>query len=214
VASARPLPRAQERGRRSHAERTAETRARILAAVVDSIAEVGFQRSTAAEITRRAGVTWGAVQHHFGDKDAMLVAVLWDSFRRFEERLGDAPLAGTPLSARVSLFVERAFNHFASREYASTFEILLDHLRRADAPRVGARWQEAMSRAWDRVWQRFFADAPVPRARHGVLQHYTVSVLSGLASTLLLEGREARVRPAELALLAETLTRGLGGESQ
>lgn len=56
--------------RRSHAERTAETQARIVAAVVASIAERGLQRTTAAEVTRRAGVTWGAVQHHFGGKAA------------------------------------------------------------------------------------------------------------------------------------------------
>ncbi|MBW2313227.1 MAG: TetR family transcriptional regulator [Deltaproteobacteria bacterium] len=55
--------------RRSQAERSAETRTRILAAVIDSIADVGLQRSTAAEIACRAGVTWGAVQHHVGDKE-------------------------------------------------------------------------------------------------------------------------------------------------
>ena len=38
------------RARRSHAERTAETRARVMAAVVESIAEVGYQKTTASEI--------------------------------------------------------------------------------------------------------------------------------------------------------------------
>ena len=60
----RPLERPGPR--RSHAERTAETRQRVIDAVVESISEIGFQRTTAAEISRRAGVTWGAVQHHFG----------------------------------------------------------------------------------------------------------------------------------------------------
>ena len=42
------------RERRSQAERRAETRARIVEAVLESIAEVGFVRTTAAEVTRRA----------------------------------------------------------------------------------------------------------------------------------------------------------------
>ena len=88
--------------RRSHAERTAETRGKILRAVVASIAEVGFQRRTANEITRRAGVTWGAVQHHFGGKDGILLAVLEDSFDRFAARLADIPVEGTSLEERVS----------------------------------------------------------------------------------------------------------------
>ena len=45
-------------------------------AVVETIADVGFQKTTAAEIARRAGVTWGAVQHHFGGKEGILLAVL------------------------------------------------------------------------------------------------------------------------------------------
>jgi AcrR family transcriptional regulator len=201
-------------GRRSHAERTAETRAKILAAVVDSIAEVGFQRTTAVEITRRAGVTWGAVQHHFGDKDGILLAVLEDSFERFAARLADVPVEETPIERRVELFVDRAWEHFASREYASTFEILLDHLRRGGPPaRGGAGWQAEMSRAWNREWRRFFGDAKIGGRRHGLLQHYTISVLAGLASTLLLEGRGARIRDAELALLRETLVRELAAPS-
>lgn len=209
--SARPA-RAPKRERRSHAARTAETRARILAAVVDSIADVGFQRTTAVEITRRAGVTWGAVQHHFGDKDGILLAVLEDSFERFAARLAEIDVEGLSLERRAQRFVERAAEHFASREYASTFEILLDHLRR-DGARPGAGWQLAMSRAWDREWRRFFGDARLPRGRHAVLQHYTIAVLSGLASTQMLEGPAARMHPDELALLRDTLVRELRSPS-
>jgi AcrR family transcriptional regulator len=210
VADARSVRRAPARARRSHAERTAETRAKILAAVVDSIAEVGFHRTTAVEITRRAGVTWGAVQHHFGDKDGILVAVLEDTFGRFAARLETVPIETLSLERRVAFFVERAFEHFTSRAYVSTFEILLDHLRRKDPPSPdGARWQLQMLRAWDRVWRRFFGDATVPRRRQLLLQHYTVAVLTGLASTLLLEGGERSLPREELALLEATLVRGL-----
>jgi AcrR family transcriptional regulator len=203
-------PRGARRERRSHAERTAETRARILAAVRDCIAELGFRRTTASEITRRAGVTWGAVQHHFGDKDGILAAVLEDSFERFEARLAGVPVEGAPLGRRAALFVERAWEHFGSAHYRSTFEILLQ-----DAPRAGAAgagsWQRRMARAWDRVWRRLFADARIGRARQIALQHYAICVLAGLATTQLLEGEDAAARPAALELLAETLARELAG---
>lgn len=211
MAEARSAARAPKRERRSHAERTAETRAKILAAVVESIAEVGFPRTTAVEITRRAGVTWGAVQHHFGDKDGILLAVLEDSFERFAARLAEVAVEGLSLEERVERFVERAFAHFTSREYASTSEILLDHLRRQDAGAArGASWQDEMARAFDREWRRFFGAARAPRRRRNVLQHYTIAVLTGLASLLTLEGGEARIREAELDLLRDTLVRELG----
>lgn len=195
--------------RRSHAERTAETRARIVAAVVESIAEVGLPRTTAAEVTRRAGVTWGAVQHHFGGKDGMLMAVLEDSFRRFEARLTGLPIEDMPLDERARVFVERAWAHFASREYASTAEILRDAIRRAGPSAEGPRWREAMWRAWSRVWRRCFGEAPATRIRRGALQHYTIAVLTGLAATTALSGSGAHARDAELALLTATLVREL-----
>jgi AcrR family transcriptional regulator len=194
--------------RRSHAERTAATRARILAAVVDCIAEGGLAGATAVEIERRAGVTWGAVQHHFGGKDGLLLAVLEDSFRRFAERIADVPVEGTTPGERARLFVERAWAHFRSREYRSTFEILRGHAWRG---RPGSDWRERMFRAWDREWRRLFDASPIPRRHHLVLQHYTVSVLSGLASTLLLEGETARPREGELELLVDSLARALAG---
>ncbi len=194
--------------RRSHAERTAETRARIIGAVLESVSEVGFQRTTASEITRRAGVTWGAVQHHFGGKDGILLAVLEDSFDHFAALLGDIPSEGASLEKRVGLFIDRAWEHFASPEYRSTFEILLNHFGREDLART-TKWQERMSRAWDGIWMRLFRDASISRRRQLVLQHYTISTLSGLASTLLLEGADAVVREEEIDLLKGLLVREL-----
>ena len=194
--------------RRSNAERTAHTRARLMDAVVESIAEVGLARTTAPEIARRAGVTWGAVQHHFGGKDGMLVSVLDDSFRRFAAGLEGIPIEGTSLEKRAALFIDRAWEHFGSAHYRSTYEILIHYLGREDS-RAKRDWRDRMSRDWDRIWRHLFADARLPRRRHFVLQHYTISVLSGLASTLMLEGGEAALRPAVLELLKENLAQQL-----
>jgi hypothetical protein len=66
-----------------------------------------------------------------------------------------------------------------------------------------------MFQSWDRIWMRLFADARITRRRHRMLEHYTISVLSGLATTLMLEGEGASVRPEELAFLQDTLAREL-----
>jgi AcrR family transcriptional regulator len=190
--------------RRTHAERTAETRARIMGAVVESIAEVGFKRSTAAEIARRAGVTWGAVQHHFGGKEGILAAVLEDSFDRFARRLGDVPAQGASLERRVALFVERAWDHFSSPHFRSTFEILQHY-----AGEAGNGWQDEMLAAWNRIWAGIFADAPLSKRRRVTLQHYTIACLTGLASLLRFQAPSPRVLEDELRLLEETLVREL-----
>ena len=206
--AARPAvrTRARPRRRRTHAERTAETRARLIDAVVDSIAELGVQRATAQVIVARAGITWGAVQHHFRGKDGLLLAVLEDSFARFAERMRDIP-PDVPLAERVGLFVDRAWAHFNSRHYRSTFEILRNFLGREE--HRGGDWRDQMQGAWDGVWSRIFSDARLSRRQSLMLQHYTVATLSGLASTLMLEGPHAVLPKWELELLKDTLVREL-----
>jgi len=192
--------------RRTQLERTAETRGAIMRAVVESIAEVGFKRTTASEIARRAGVTWGAVQHHFGGKDGILGAVLEDSFHRFAERLSDIGADGLPLERRAALFVDRAWEHFASRHFRSTFEILQHYA--ASSP--GGAWPGQMLRAWDEVWTALFGAAPASRGRRLALQHYTISALTGLALLRRFEEPSPAVRERELTLLKDTLVRELG----
>jgi AcrR family transcriptional regulator len=198
------------RARRKQSERTAATRGRILRAVVESISEVGFRRTTASAIADRAGVTWGAVQHHFGGKDGILRAVLEDSFARFEERLSSVQV-DAPLEERVAAFVDRAWEHFASPHYRSTFEILLSQAGRGGgkAP-SSSSWQAGMFHAWERLWRRLFGDAGLPPRRSADLQRFTIALLSGAAWLKLLGGPDAR-HGAELALLEQTLVRELGG---
>jgi AcrR family transcriptional regulator len=196
------------RERRTHAERTTETRARIMSAVVESIADLGYQKTTSAEIARRSGMTWGAVQHHFGGKDGILLAVLEDSFTRFAERLAKIDRDATSIETRISEFIDHSWEHFASDHYRSTFEILLNFTgpRGDDADQL---WQGEMFTSWNAIWSELFNEAKIGRARTVTLQHYTISVLSGLASMKMLEGPTARIRSQELALLKDTLLRAL-----
>jgi AcrR family transcriptional regulator len=65
---------ASETARLSPAERLEQTRVRLLNAVVESLAEVGYSATTTTEVARRSGLTRGAQLHHFGTKDQMMLA--------------------------------------------------------------------------------------------------------------------------------------------
>jgi len=63
------LPRTQQ-------QRRDQTRRALLDAAIESLIEVGFARTTTLEVQRRAGVSRGALLHHFPSKAELLVAAV------------------------------------------------------------------------------------------------------------------------------------------
>ncbi len=57
-------------------DRSRATRARLLAAAVDCLAEVGWHGSTVAVVAERAGVSRGAAQHHFPTREDLFTAAV------------------------------------------------------------------------------------------------------------------------------------------
>ncbi|WP_410578903.1 TetR/AcrR family transcriptional regulator [Amycolatopsis sp. lyj-108] len=62
--------------RRSQTERSRSTRAALITAARTLFADQGYAAVPADEIVRAAGVTRGALYHHFGDKQGLFRAVI------------------------------------------------------------------------------------------------------------------------------------------
>lgn len=87
---------------RTQAERRAATRGELLAAAEELIADRGYAAASLDRIARTAGVSKGALYHHFESKDDLLLALLEV---RFQERIDAAarvePQAGEAVPARL-----------------------------------------------------------------------------------------------------------------
>jgi AcrR family transcriptional regulator len=101
-------PRDRSRRRRTSTDSDSDTvsgRNQIIEAAVSSILEVGFYRSSTNEIARRANVSWGAVQYHFGTREALMMAVVETLDQRFTTDLEAAQVKGdTPEERIASLY--------------------------------------------------------------------------------------------------------------
>lgn len=68
-------------GRRPQAERSAEMKKRLLDAAFEVLRDNGFTDFASAEVAKRAGVTRGAIIHHFPNKNDLLEATMEHVFR-------------------------------------------------------------------------------------------------------------------------------------
>jgi AcrR family transcriptional regulator len=86
--------------RRTQAERSESTRAALIAAATELFAAQGYAGTGREEIATRAGVTRGALYHHFGSKLAMFRAVVEDLERQVTDRVAIAGMSGETAHAR------------------------------------------------------------------------------------------------------------------
>ncbi|MFJ2404462.1 TetR/AcrR family transcriptional regulator [Streptomyces xanthochromogenes] len=84
-------------------------RERLVVAAVDLFTEQGYDATTVAQITERAGVTKSTFFRHFPDKRELLVAGQETLSRLLTEGIAEAPVAATPLQT-VAAGLERASN--------------------------------------------------------------------------------------------------------
>ena len=114
--------------RRSPRAATADpvTRRRVIDAAVACILERGFYRASSNEIARRAGVTWGVIQHHFGTREALMLAVLEDGASRFVELVEDAEIEPGTAEERIEQLIEILMAHYGTPEYLAYVQVLLN----------------------------------------------------------------------------------------
>ncbi len=120
-----PSPARSRRPRRGGANEQSG-REQILEAAIASILEVGFYRSSTNEIARRADVSWGALQYHFGTREALLLAIVEELARRFIESVDAARVEGESLAERISSLYAILSEHYDNPTFLVRLQIVLN----------------------------------------------------------------------------------------
>lgn len=120
----------------------------LLDAAIASILERGFYRASSNEIARRADVTWGAIQYHFGTREELLLAVLERSFDRFVWSLATTELTGTRVRDRLAALARVIWAHYGRPEYVAVMQI---HLNLSRDPKRAQATEDAMLRLTDGI---------------------------------------------------------------
>lgn len=90
------------RAARTKAQQRAETTGALLAAARRSFAERGYAHTSLAEVVAAAGVTKGALYHHFGGKDDLFAAVLAEVHGEVADRVAAAAAGADPWTQLIA----------------------------------------------------------------------------------------------------------------
>lgn len=132
-------------------QKSAETRVRILDATIDCLVEKGYSGLSTNEVTLRAGVSRGAMHHHFPNRMALVAAVIEHTFYvRMERFLEDyfSAIRGRTDASMAEIATEKYWDSVQTREYAAYLELAI--AARTDDD-LNAHFQPAAKR-FDKVW--------------------------------------------------------------
>jgi len=134
------VPKRPWRGPRSQEERSAATRAKVVTAATECLAELGLRAATLAAIADRAGVTCGAIQHQFGEKEALLDAVLEAAIEELRTHFSRVRASTPDPVGRVRALMARCREVLAGPLYRAFFEIQLS--RRRESGKQTEAWSD------------------------------------------------------------------------
>jgi AcrR family transcriptional regulator len=149
MADAGPPPRSRR------AAQGARTRDQILDVALACVDEGGLAYASSNEIARRAGITWGAIQHHFGTRNELFLALIERNFRQLQVDLASADVERSGPLDRLQAVADLVWAYCRDPRYRVSWEIILDFRR---DPAALARYEERMRTledalvdAWDRL---------------------------------------------------------------
>jgi len=160
------------------------TREKVVRAAIEAIYRDGFHAAHTNRIAGEAGVSWGVLQYHFGDKDGLLQAVIDSIFDDFEATLAATSLQGDDLEQRVRHLIDVVWALVSKKEYRVSVAILRnagkDDASRLNGQKQLARWAKRISKLWDELFE-----GEVPEAqRSEVARHLLFAALRGMADEI------------------------------
>jgi AcrR family transcriptional regulator len=109
--------------RHTQAERRAASRAKLLDAALECLAELGYAGTTFPEVLRRAGLSNGALWRHFRSKADLLVAAALHSEQALAEESRDLDVSGRSQGERLDIAVEFLWDYSNHPAFAALLEL-------------------------------------------------------------------------------------------
>jgi AcrR family transcriptional regulator len=206
-------------GRRTQEERSSATRARLLDATLECLAERGYARTTTTEIAERGGVSRGAQLHHFPTKAELVVEAVAHLFDRRDQEFR-AAFARLPAGTEPGpMAVDLLWSMVAGPTFHAWLELVVaartDPLLQPKVAALTTRFTDNVARTFRELFPRPAAAAPywdlIPVLTFAFLQGLALDAMAAPERTEVERALEIWRQLARLLMSGMTVTGGLHG---
>lgn len=111
--------------RRTQADRSASTQSAVLDATVECLAKFGYAGTNTREIAARAGISRGALTHHYPNRSDVIVAAIERLFDRLAQRFVEEFTARADDARTLEGAVDTLWNILGDNNYAAVLEVIV-----------------------------------------------------------------------------------------
>lgn len=197
--------------KKTQAERSSATRQHLIEKAIEVIQDKSFEAATIYEVAKAAGMTPGAIQHHFESKAVLMMRVLGELITEDDKDGALWPVSDAPLEERAQHFVRSAWHLiYAQPRFVAAWNIYLGSRNdEAVMAHIAQQRGDLMLRMMQGFCTAFPELAKAPD-RAGFIA-MVFSTLRGLGLLQMFERVEEGTQ-AQLASLADTIVRRCADE--
>jgi AcrR family transcriptional regulator len=156
----------------------------VILAAIDCIYRDGFHAAHTNRIAEEAGVSWGVLQYHFGDKDGLLQAVIDYIFDDFTSTLEATTLEGDELQQRVRQLIDVVWQLVSKKEYRVSIAILRNAGKDESSSINGQKQLALWARRTSQLWDRLFQDKIQEPLQSDIARHLLFATLRGMVDEI------------------------------
>ena len=186
-----PAKRSAQRKRRTQAQRTQETRTRILDAAVEVLRKKGYAHFRTADVAKAAGVSRGAQLHHFATKEKLVYATMEHVFQNVLETSRQRARALKRGEDPLEHMIADAREFFFSTPFFISLDIATSINNARFRNRLMAMVRDARLPA-EQAWRQALVAGGMPDREADDLLWLTLALVRGLAVRMLWQNEPAR----------------------
>ena len=164
----------------------------MLDATVDCLVGLGYAGTTTAAVQARAGVSRGALMHHFGSKTELLVAAVRHLAEQRGENLVRDAAALTEGEDRTSQAIDLLWETFTGPLFTATLELWAASRTDDELRAAVLEFERPLRQHLNTAMQTLFGDTVAARPAFAEAIELTLQFMRGAALTTILRADVAR----------------------